>query len=239
MWNYQNVQRTVKDLYDYKMTRQPPARKNLLPLYNAPFWNDYNENYMIYDEYFARKYKNFRFFGQDVEGDNSVEQVYEDFQLSLTAYFMINEKKYTELYRVETMSETLSPTGDYHMTETKTGSKDIQSEYVSGSRSDSGSETIGQQDSSTVNSTKAYNSADFVEVTKSENSSEPRTNTTSATKGQQVDTEDRGYTESHTVTTTGTAGDPNENMQKYIETWSNFSFYSIIFEDICKEFLLI
>lgn len=242
MFNYNNVQRTVKDLYNWQENQGEELY--LLSDFTSSsltndFWFEYKDNHEYYDKYFARRYKSFRFYGQDIDGDNPVEDVYEEFNEAVKTFLMLNDKKYTELYKIEVLANNVSPTGDYSITETKSGTKTIDTEYVSGSRQDSSTDNIGAESSTVIDSTKAYNSTEFIEVGKSVSSTQPRTDSTSATKGQQTDTEDKDYTEAHTITTTGTKDNPSENLEKYKEVWSSFSFYSMVFDDICKELLLV
>lgn len=242
MYNCNNVQRTVKDLYDWQ--EEQSEELYLLSDFTSSslsndFWFEYKDNHEYYDKYFARRYKSFRFYGQDIDDDNPVEDVYAEFTEAVKTYLMLNDKKYSELYKIEVLANNTSPTGDYNITETKSGTKTIDTEYVSGSRQDTSSDTVGAESSTVIDSTKAYNSTEFIEVGKSTSTSQPRTDSGTSTKGQQTDTEDKDYTEAHTITTTGTKDNPSENLEKYKEVWSSFSFYSMIFDDICKELLLV
>ena len=268
MWNLTNVQRTVKDLYDWQETHpHAGSPRYLLSDFTSSvdmqndFWSEYRTNHSMYDWFFARRYKNFRYYGQDIEGDNPVEDVYEDFVNEIKIFLRINDKKYSELYKIEKMNNTISPTGDYNITETYTGSRSIdteyvsgaredESEYVSGSRQDSSSYVKGAESTQRVDSTKAFNSTTFVEVDKSvtdtgsrsdsETSSKgQQTDTSTLNKGEQTNTEEKNYTDSHSVNTNGTQTNPSENLEKYKQAWSSFSFYSMIFDDICKALLLV
>lgn len=245
MWNFRNVQRTIKDLYEWQQSHAIVGQERYLlsdftsTALTSDFWDEYKDNHLYYDWYFARRYRNFRFYGQDIEGDNPVEDVYFDFTEAVKVFLMMNDKKYSELYRIEVLENTLSPTGDLNITETMTGTKSIDTEYVSGSRQDSSTDNIGAEMSTGIDSTKAYNSTEFLEVAKSTMNTQARTDTSSITKGQQTDTEDKDYTEGHTITTSGSKDNPSENLEKYKEVWSSFSFYSMIFDDICKELLLV
>ena len=207
MWNFNNVQRTVKDLYDWQQNHAVVGQERYLlsdfssSSLTSDFWDEYKDNHLYYDWYFARRYKSYRFYGQDIDGDNPVEEVYFDFNDAVRVFLMLNDKKYTELYRIEVLNNTTSPTGDYNITETKSGTRSIDTEYVSGSRQDSSTDNIGAESSTVIDSTKAYNSSQFLEVGKSTSSTQPRTDTSSISKGQQTDTEDKDYTESHTITT--------------------------------------
>lgn len=242
MWNCKNVQRTVKDLYDWQQTHGIPGRERyLLSDFSSSvdsandFWENYRENHLEYDWYFARRYKNYRYYGQDVEGENPVEDVYFDFNDEVRIFLMVNDKKYSELYKIELDQNVPSPTSDYNINYHNT--KTIEREYTSGERTDIGTNTVGATSNTSTNSTKAYNSTEFVEVGKTVSNGQEHTDTSSINKGEQVDNENSTYTD--TRTESGSKGSPSENLEKYKEVWSGFSFYSMIFEDICKELLLV
>lgn len=245
MLNFNNVDRTVKELYDWQLSHAlPQGERYLLTDFSSSdlttdFWDNYKDNHLEYDWYFARRYKNFRFYGQDIDDDNPVEDVYFDWQSAVKTFLMMNDKKYTELYKIEVLNNNMSPTGDFNITETMSGNRSIDTEYTSGARQDSSTDNIGADVSTVTGSTKAYNSSEFIEVDKSVSNTQARTDTSTINKGQQIDTEDKDYTEGHTITTSGTKGSPAENLEKYKEVWSGFSFYSMIFDDICKELLLV
>lgn len=246
MWKCENVQRTVKDLYDWQQSHGTVGQEryllsNFTSIVNPTddFWKNYRDNHLYYDWYFARRYRNFRYYGQDVEGENPTEQVYLDWVDEIYTYLMANDKKYSELYRIELMENTASPMADYHITESRSGTRNLEAEYVSGAREDRSSSTYGPGTNTRIDSTKAFNSSTFVEVDKSVDSSASRTDSGSVNKGAQTDSETRDYTEGQTATITGSKHNPSEALEKYKEVWNGFSFYTMIFEDFCKEFLLV
>ena len=102
MLNFNNVDRTVKELYDWQLTHAlPQGERYLLTDFSSSdlttdFWDNYKDNHLEYDWYFARRYKNFRFYGQDIDDDNPVEDVYFDWQSAVKTFLMMNDKKYTE-----------------------------------------------------------------------------------------------------------------------------------------------
>ena len=243
MWNCRNVQRTVKDLYDWQLEQS--GEHYLLSNFESEvdpandFWENYRTNHSYYDKYFARRYRNFRYYGQDVDGENPIDEVYSNWQSELYTYLMANDKKYSELYKIELMQNNVSPTADYNISETRSGNRSLEAEYVSGTRTDTSSNTYGPGTTTTTGSTKAYNSANFVDVDKTVSSTASRTDSGSVNKGEQTDNETRSYTEGETTTITGSKHNPSEALEKYKEVWNGFSFYTMIFEDFCKEFLLV
>lgn len=240
MWNCRNVQRTVYDLYKYAVEEG----ENLFPQFTsevAPltdFWADFVDHQDLYEKYFAKRYKSYRYYDQDIEGDNPVEDVLDDFQDAVLAFLHLNDKKYTQLYKIELINN-MNPLDDYSITETKTGTKNTDREYVSGQREDRSSQTLGAYDDTTLNQVMAFNSQDFVDSSKTTNSMDERINSSVYNKGEQTDTEDTDVSESTSRTETGYKNNPVETLIQYKEAWDGFSFYASIFDDICKELLLV
>lgn len=240
MWKWDNVQRTVNDLYLYAKEHNVPLLSDFSSSLEVgkDFWCYYRMNYEMFDKMFALMYKNFRFFDQDIEGDNPVEDVFTDFRNAVEFYLKVNEKKYIRLYQIYTL-DNVSVINDYDITETREGNRNIEREYVSGQRTDSQNDTTGQRVDTSVEQIMAYNSSNFQDQSKATDTIGSQTNLSSSTKGQQTDTDDSTITDSYTVNTKGIRDNASENIKKYKEVWDSYSFYSDIFEDICKNFLLI
>ena len=240
MWNCRNVQRTVNDLYLYAKENDTPLLTNFVSVVDPvnDFWDNYVDNYETYDWYFAKMFKNYRYFDQDVEGDNPVEDVFADFQMAVTNLLMLKDKAYTQLFKIE--SATIpSPTSDYDITEERGKTIETYGSYVSGQREDTSGETIGQRTNTDTSQIMAYNSTDFVDQSKDTMQYGSQTNSGSLTKGEQTNTESRAETTTVTNHISGTKNNPNEMLNSYVDTWNNYSFYKVVFMDICKELLLV
>lgn len=85
----------VKDIYKYQKEEQAP----MLSGYTADFWAPYRNNYAYYDRIFKKKYASF--YPYDQAGD--VEDVAEDFSEDVKAWLMMNDKRYSELFRINTI----------------------------------------------------------------------------------------------------------------------------------------
>ena len=129
--------KTVSEMYNY-------AKANdikLLSDFDADFWEDYVANYDKYDGVFKRLYKSFVYFEQ--LDDEDIEDVVEDFTQAVEGHLMINEKKYSELYRMNVVTDTeYSLLGNVDITEVM----DKEGGKTEGQRSDS--ETRGQKENS-------------------------------------------------------------------------------------------
>lgn len=238
LWTNQRV-KTVKDLYDYAVENQ----EELLGDWQSSstdydFWLKYTTDSFIYDRAFCTRYKNWYFFDQT--GEETVAEVFQRFTEAVTDFLTLNDKKYTELFKVEMLSvQASSVLSDYTITEELEAERTIGREYTSGERTDNSTDTIGARTDTTTNQVMAYNSSSFVDSSKSIDDMEQQVNTNDFTKGEQIDSEDSTDNLGSTKTTTGTNSNPYENMLKYIEAWDGFSFYTMIFREIAAEFLLV
>lgn len=232
-WSLDKTVKTVNDMYEYAKANNTPLLSAFSSYADATndFWHEYNLEYVRYDSAFALLYKNFRFFDQNVEDENDIEDVTTRFTKAVYNFLLMNDKKFSQLYKIEKYNSSAPLGTDYDITETKTANR--TSEYVSGQRSDS--MTSGARTDVQIEQTMAFNSSTFVDSGKV--TDEKGVETDTSIKGEQTDTEDRD--ETHTIRTVGSKTDPSINIEKYIETWDSFSFYKYVFEQICKELLLI
>lgn len=241
MWSLTNVQRTVNDLYQYAKEHDVPLLTDFTSHVDSvnDFWAEYNNDYEMFDWYFCRMFKNYRYFDQDIEGENPIEDVFHDFQFAVYGMLTIKDKAYTQLWKIQMDTNIPSPTSDYDLTETKTVSKTTEGEYVSGERTDESSESIGEKTNTSTSQVMAYNSSSFVDSSKETDVLGAQTNTGSLTKGEQTNSEDRTETTEYENRIHGSKNNPNEMLNNYIDTWNNYSFYKLVFDDICKQFLLV
>ena len=86
--------KTVKDMYKYTSDNT----LKLLSDYNADFWANYKTNYARYDKLFCRLYRSWFYFLQ--EHDETIAQITTNFTADVYAHLLLNEKKYSELYRI-------------------------------------------------------------------------------------------------------------------------------------------
>lgn len=240
MWCEDEKIKTVKDLYDYAVENQTELLSDFQSqepvLYD--FWQGYIQGHDSYDRYFCTKYKNWYFFDQD--GSETVEEVFTAFVQAVEDFLTVNDKRLTEIYKVELMTvQEASVIADYMVTEEKEGERTVEREYVSGTRSDSTSDTVGEKTDTTTDQIMAFNSSAFADKNKSTTEYGEQENSGSFTKGEQTDNEDVTENTGHTITTIGSKTNPYENMTKYLEAWNGYSFYGSVFREIASELLLI
>ena len=221
----------------------------LLPPFEAdpenPAWSDFWANtyfanegsYEAYDREFARRYKNF-FYYDFLEADN-LNDALQDFWTDCASILQLNQKKYQEMYRIFVLSDEDMPiTFNYDMTETtgkqKTTFDKGSQENTYGARTD----TIGAIDNT-------HKVAPF-NTTSPQTDSQDITAQRQDTTGTHTDTDGsrKDITESDawTLTRRGnigtqTAADVAGSFVKFFD--NNFKFMLMIFEDICKQLLMI
>ena len=235
--------KTVKDLY--KMSKEALVPYPLLTSYSPAgeidWWNDYRENFSVFDEQFMRQFKTFVFFDQ--ESDETDDDIMANWQSTLYSWMMMNDKRYAELYRIHVIpdDEAYALTNNYDLHETYSGTNSGQGAMTSGQRTDINYDNTGSQNSANLNKVTGWNSS-------SENASDSNTATVGSredvhqfTKGQQTDTSQTQGQDSHTLRRYGNIGvmTIEDMLQKHDNFWQLFNFYKIIFDDICKNFLLI
>lgn len=134
---------TVKDIYKYSKSDDMP----MLSAYPADFWKAYRDNVGYFDRLFMRKYTSFFPYGQDP--NDLIDSVSDEFRTDVYAWLMINDKRYSELFRVNTIpdNDAYSLTNNYDLTETMQRTLTEDNEFVKGSMviNDSSSNVYGEQ----------------------------------------------------------------------------------------------
>lgn len=129
----------VADMYDICKEANTPLLSN----YSAPFWLEYLRNFSRYDKVFFRMFKSFTPFSQEpisyfeVLTDEEKQSVTNEFIEDVYNHLLVNTKRYTELYRVNVVSDTdYSILDNYNITETFSGSTDGETTTTYGERED-------------------------------------------------------------------------------------------------------
>ena len=195
---------TIGDIYNKNKTDQTLMLSN----YPADFWKPYRDNNTYFDRRFKTLYKSW--FPYDQDSDEGLAAVADEFRLDVYAHLMANDKRYSELFRVNSIADNdaYSLVNNVDYTETRQRTEGRDGENVKGSETITdtganqygaqtitqdnervkGSETItedndvvnGARSDTTYNSTSAYNESGYTPVDKTE-----------ADKGEQTDHEDR------------------------------------------------
>lgn len=223
---------TVKDMYKYTSDNT----LKLLSDFNADFWADYKTNYARYDKLFCRLYRSWFYFLQ--EHDETIAQITTNFTADVYAHLLLNEKKYSELYRINVIDDTkYSLLDNYDMTESMDRDTTSNNTNTYGSRTDG--DTIGAQTNTQTRKVAPFDSATF--NNESEITEGMGARTDSHTKGQQADTLNNTGTEDYTLHRYGNIGvaTATDMMAKAKNFWTVWEFYEMIFRDIARELLMI
>ena len=165
-----------------------------------------------------------------------LEKQYKEFSDNL-------DKRYAELYRIHVIpdDEAYALTNNYELHETYSGTSTGASSTITGQRTDVTYDNIGSQNASNVNKVTGYNSSAENTNDSSDSETGSREDTHQFTKGQEQDTARSQGTDGHTLRRWGNIGvmTIEDILQKHANLWESFSFYKIVFDDICKNFLLI
>lgn len=209
----------ILDLY-----KSLTAGETLLPTSTSFTWWDqvYYPNSSVYDREFARRYGDFRYY-DFLEGETDSEAK-QNLKADILSVLTINQKKYAEMYRIFTLSDTDMPiTYNYDMTET-TGAQHTETayaekQYTKGQQSD-------QHKIAPMNSVTTQLDSEDIE-------------------GQRIDTDgahtDEFDSDEWTLTRKGnigtqTAADVANSFMKFFD---KYKYMEMIFEDIAKELLMI
>ena len=246
----------IKDIYTY-------AKSNNLKLFGDvsafSFMDEYNSNSVALDYLFNKKFSSFLFL-TDFPKSATLATVYTDFTTAVNAHLVLNNKRYTELYRVQVLKyDAYDIVNNYDLTETssRTESGSDSRNYGArsdsdtfGARTDTSEVTNGKQNSSTEKSIAGFNSSNYSDSDKETTTVDAYTDGGSTTKGAQNDTHTTGaHTDTGTTTNSETVNlrrfgnigvqTAAEIIGGHVKLWENFNFYEILFTEIAREFLLV
>lgn len=216
------------------------AGARLLPLTTSFDWwdNVYKASTAAtYDREFVRRYKNFEYF-DFLEADEVADAI-TNFKADVLSILTLNQKKYAEIYRLFVVTDEDMPiTYNYDMTET-TGQQHTETKY--GEKEF----TKGEQQNTDGILTNTHNVAPFNSTTPIAESSDVKDSQT-ITEGERTDT-DAEHTDEYdadewTLTRKGNIGVQTaaDIARIFNNFWGDdFKYMSMIFEDICKQLLMI
>lgn len=208
-----------------EMYKDLGENETLLPTTTGFAWwtGSYEVATSAYDREFARRFSDFEYF-DFLEGDDLDEAIV-NFHNDVLSILTFNQKKYAEMYRIFVATDAQIPFDyNYDMTETYGATKTTS---VYGSHTD----TIGQiQDTHSV---APFNS--IVPQVESQDTTAQRQDIigshTDTVDGKQVTNTRKGNIGVQT------AGDI---ARVFTDFWNNhYKFMSMIFDDICKQLLMI
>ena len=153
----------IKDIYNYQKSIYTP----MLSDYPSDFWEAYRLNSAYFDRIFMKKYRSW--FPMDQEG--SLSDIAEDFSGDVYAWLMVNDKRYSELFRINDITDDEK----YSLTDNVYEHEIIDRDTSSSGSNIKGSETItdtavnqyGQQSDSESKSLSRGQQSDSESISKS------------------------------------------------------------------------
>ena len=123
---------TIKDIQAY--TKEHNVK--MLSEYDADFWAGYRANYQYFDRLFMKRFSSW--FPFDQEYSEGVASIQQDFTFDVYAHLMANDKRYSELWRVNVIAdnEAYSLTNNVDYTETYEESNGRDIEFNKGAQTD-------------------------------------------------------------------------------------------------------
>ena len=199
---------------------------------NSDYWTAYKNNFAVFDRYFRDHFLSWIYW-IDFNDDDEISDMYSDFVAAVNSHLSVNDKRYSELYRVQVLNNNAYDiVNNYDLTETHTATRsdsatDIQGARedstrtsttsgaredstsvttVDGSRSDSGSTTVGAAVNTSEKEFAGFNSTGYNDADKTTDNIGTHTDTTSVTKGSQTNTNNTTLNKgSQSDSTTGSA----------------------------------
>lgn len=235
---------TIKDFYKISSEAETPFP--LLTDFDTSeqdidWWSEYVDNFQVLDYQFMKQFKSFVYFDQDEDATD--EDNLHDFQLTVYSWLGMNNKRYSELYRIHVIpdDDSYNLAYNYDRHETYSGNNTSAGSAISGQRTDITYDNIGSQNSSDLNKVTGWNSGSENTKDSGTQSVGSREDTHQFTKGQEQDTSRTQGTDAHTSHTFGNIGvtTVDDMLKKHHDFWQLFNFYQIVFNDICKNYLLI
>ena len=132
--------KTTHDIYKYNKDNN----LKMLSDYPSDFWSEYRTNHDKYDRVFDRMFMSFKYCFQNEEEDTV--DIANNFREDVYNHLLMNDKKYSELYRVQVIPDTnYSLTDNYDVTETMDKDISDNNDNTYGARTDTIEETEGSR----------------------------------------------------------------------------------------------
>lgn len=227
----------ITDLYTYTLANDLP----LLGTNSLDFWSDYVENYSIYDRYFRDTFLKF-YYWMSFDDDTTTATAYSDFIGAVQAHLYLNNKRYSELYRVQALAEeAYDIVNNYDVTETITRTNTGTVTDALGAQENSTTNTYGAETDVETSKVAAYDSSDYNNDTEITTEKGTRTDSITNNFGEKSNVRTDNLTETITNLKSGNIGVQTaaEIIGGHIDLWNRFNFFKMIFDNIAKEYLMV
>jgi hypothetical protein len=210
----------------YKTAKQSSV--TLLPV-NTGFawWEEYENNASIYDRYILDTFRNFYYWV--VFNGTTPAEVLEDFKEAITSFLTINQKRYSELYRLHVLPDSAYDiVNNYSVTENSTRT------ITEGARTDSDTAELGEREDTGENKISAYNSSTYQDANEVITTTGAQENVVTSVKGEQENVDE------YELTRAGNIGvqTPADVIGGHLDLWDRFNFYKQIFDEIAKAYFV-
>jgi hypothetical protein len=210
----------------YKTAKQ--SNVSLLPVNtNFSWWEEYENNASIYDRYILDTFRNFYYWV--VFNGSTPAEALEDFKEAITSFLTINQKRYSELYRLHVLPDSAYDiVNNYSVTENSTRT------ITEGARTDSDTAELGEREDTGENKISAYNSSSYQDANKVITSTGAQENVVTSVKGEQENVDE------YELTRAGNIGvqTPADVIGGHLDLWDRFNFYKQIFDEIAKAYFV-
>lgn len=210
----------------YKTAKQ--SNVSLLPVNtNFSWWEEYENNASIYDRYILDTFRNFYYWV--VFNGSTPAEVLEDFKEAITSFLTINQKRYSELYRLHVLPDSAYDiVNNYSVTENSTRT------ITEGARTDSDTAELGEREDTGENKISAYNSSTYQDANEVITTTGAQENVVTSVKGEQENVDE------FELTRAGNIGvqTPADVIGGHLDLWDRFNFYKQIFDEIAKAYFV-
>lgn len=210
----------------YKTAKQ--TNVSLLPVNtNFEWWEEYENNSSIYDRYILDTFRNFYYWV--VFNGSTPAEVLEDFKEAITSFLTINQKRYSELYRLHVLpNSAYDIVNNYSVTENSTRT------ITEGARTDSDTAELGEREDTGENKISAYNSTTYQDANEVITTTGAQENVVTSVKGEQENSD------VYELTRAGNIGvqTPADVIGGHLDLWDRFNFYKQIFDEIAKAYFV-
>lgn len=223
--------------YSYLLSDYQPGETDI------DFWKLYRENHHEFDLAFATRYGSFRYFREKYYTPSDDVSPLLLFQDDVKRILTINQKKYGEMYRLEQLNDE-----DYGLFDNVNLKKteNVQDASIvsntEGARSDSNSISNGARIDTNENQVSAFNETTYQNANKDTTNIGAQTNSETFSKGAQINNGTSNRTAQNITTIVGKDGGDTltKAVSDFDKYWNKYQgFYYYIFEDICRNLLLV
>lgn len=229
--------RTILQMY-----KSLTPEQTLLPTNtNYEWWDEYETSPGAFDREFARMFAGYKY--EDIFGELDTD-LYTNWLLDVSALFAKNNKKYTEFYRIHTVTNEDMPLAyNYDMTEDMDKTTGDQASVITGQRTDVSNNNYGNQNFSDANNVTGFNSNTEQRDNSGTSTNGSHNDVLQFTKGREQDTSQNSGTEQYRLTRKGNIGVQTaaDIARIFLNFWDDprTNLYQVIFMDICRELLRI